>query len=129
MALCLLQLHLCLHTRAALTRKKHAAASVVTPPTVCTPLQIGSGKNYTEVQVDELLTSRRAAQPGFVEPSFPTIAGGLMSSCMVASAWGVRIMHLMCRPIRYLHGTGPCCLGKNLHGALMLSQLPCVAAA
>ena len=25
--------------------------------------------------VDEYLTGRRAAQPGFVEPSFPTIAG------------------------------------------------------
>jgi len=27
------------------------------------------------VAVDEHLTGRRAAQPGFVEPSFPTIAG------------------------------------------------------
>lgn len=38
-------------------------------------LHIASGKTFTEVEVDELLTSRRAAQPGFVEPSFVTIAG------------------------------------------------------
>ena len=28
-----------------------------------------------EVEVDAELTARRKAQPGFVEPSFPTIAG------------------------------------------------------
>jgi Xaa-Pro aminopeptidase len=33
------------------------------------------GETLTEVDVDERLTARRAAQPGFVEPSFPTIAG------------------------------------------------------
>ncbi|KAL4428500.1 hypothetical protein ABPG75_002589 [Micractinium tetrahymenae] len=36
---------------------------------------IASGKPLSEVEVDEELTARRAAQPGFVEPSFPTIAG------------------------------------------------------
>ncbi|PSC69930.1 putative Xaa-Pro aminopeptidase P [Micractinium conductrix] len=36
---------------------------------------IASGKTLTEVEIDEHLTARRAAQPGFVEPSFPTIAG------------------------------------------------------
>ncbi|KAI7835935.1 hypothetical protein COHA_010169 [Chlorella ohadii] len=36
---------------------------------------IASGKTLTEVEVDEHLTAKRAAQPGFIEPSFPTIAG------------------------------------------------------
>lgn len=38
-------------------------------------LSPGAGKTLTEVEIDEHLTARRAAQPGFVEPSFPTIAG------------------------------------------------------
>ncbi|KAK9789963.1 hypothetical protein WJX73_006444 [Symbiochloris irregularis] len=33
------------------------------------------GRTITEVEVDEYLTGRRAAQAGFVETSFPTIAG------------------------------------------------------
>lgn len=37
--------------------------------------RLARGEDVTEVQVDERLTARRAAQPGFVEPSFPTIAG------------------------------------------------------
>lgn len=36
---------------------------------------IASGKTLTEVEIDEHLTGQRAAQEGFVEPSFPTIAG------------------------------------------------------
>lgn len=36
---------------------------------------IASGNTLTEVEIDEHLTAQRAAQPGFVEPSFPTIAG------------------------------------------------------
>ena len=38
-------------------------------------LQIAAGKTLSEVEVDEFLTGRRAAQGGFIEPSFPTIAG------------------------------------------------------
>lgn len=38
-------------------------------------MQVGAGKVLTEVEVDEELTNRRKAQPGFVEASFPTIAG------------------------------------------------------
>jgi len=37
--------------------------------------RLARGEAVTEVAVDERLTGRRAAQPGFVEPSFPTIAG------------------------------------------------------
>lgn len=37
--------------------------------------QIASGRTVSEVELDEALTARRAAQPGFIEPSFPTIAG------------------------------------------------------
>lgn len=37
--------------------------------------EVASGKTLTEVEIDEHLTSYRAAQPGFIEPSFPTIAG------------------------------------------------------
>ena len=33
------------------------------------------GKSVTEVEVDDFLTGKRREQPGFVEPSFPTIAG------------------------------------------------------
>ena len=36
---------------------------------------IAGGAVLTECQIDEELTARRAAQPGFVELSFPTIAG------------------------------------------------------
>lgn len=38
-------------------------------------LQIGSGATLSEVEVDLELTGRRKQQQGFVEPSFPTIAG------------------------------------------------------
>lgn len=38
--------------------------------------EISSGKRtMTECEIDEELTALRAAQPGFFEPSFPTIAG------------------------------------------------------
>lgn len=38
-------------------------------------LQIAAGRTVSEVEVDEFLTGKRAAQGGFIEPSFPTIAG------------------------------------------------------
>jgi Xaa-Pro aminopeptidase len=38
-------------------------------------LQISSGATLTEVEVDLELTGRRKQQQGFIEPSFPTIAG------------------------------------------------------
>ena len=38
-------------------------------------VQIAAGRTLTEVDVDDFLTGRRAAQGGFIEPSFPTIAG------------------------------------------------------
>lgn len=41
---------------------------------------MGSGKTLTEVEVDLQLTGLRAAQEGFLEPSFATIAGGCMFS-------------------------------------------------
>lgn len=34
-----------------------------------------NGRSFTEVEIDEHLTARRAAQPGFVTTSFDTIAG------------------------------------------------------
>ena len=37
--------------------------------------EIGKNRAVSEVEIDHVLTSRRAAQPGFVECSFPTIAG------------------------------------------------------
>jgi len=37
--------------------------------------RLARGESITEVEVDARLTARRAAQPGFVEPSFATIAG------------------------------------------------------
>ncbi|KAA6418050.1 MAG: putative Xaa-Pro aminopeptidase P-like [Trebouxia sp. A1-2] len=37
--------------------------------------EIGDGRVMDEVEVDAELTARRKAQPGFVEASFPTIAG------------------------------------------------------
>ena len=36
---------------------------------------VTEGKSVTEVEIDEVLTGFRAKQPGFVEVSFPTIAG------------------------------------------------------
>ena len=38
-------------------------------------MQIAAGRTLSEVEVDDYLTGRRAAQGGFIEPSFPTIAG------------------------------------------------------
>ena len=38
-------------------------------------LQIGGGRVMDEVEVDAELQKRRHAQPGYIEPSFPTIAG------------------------------------------------------
>lgn len=38
-------------------------------------LRSPAGRRLTEVQLDEELTGRRKAMPGFLEPSFPTIAG------------------------------------------------------
>ena len=38
-------------------------------------MQIAAGRTLSEVDVDDYLTGRRAAQGGFIEPSFPTIAG------------------------------------------------------
>lgn len=42
---------------------------------LCYALQVGSGATLTEVEVDAELTGRRQQQQGFVECSFPTIAG------------------------------------------------------
>jgi hypothetical protein len=51
------------------------------PPASCSVgEQIDSGKTVTEVEVDEKLTARRAAQEGFIECSFPTIAGKALPS-------------------------------------------------
>ena len=36
---------------------------------------VAAGGKLTEVQVDQELTARRAKQPGFIGPSFATIAG------------------------------------------------------
>ena len=41
----------------------------------CGLLQIGGGRVMDEVEVDAELQARRHAQPGYIEPSFPTIAG------------------------------------------------------
>eukprot|EP00878_Enallax_costatus_P008513 GHUV01008900.1.p1 GENE.GHUV01008900.1~~GHUV01008900.1.p1 ORF type:complete len:383 (+),score=74.73 GHUV01008900.1:673-1821(+) len=57
-------------------REAHLRDSVA----ICDFLQwieqkVGSGATLTEVEVDLELTGRRKQQQGFVEPSFPTIAG------------------------------------------------------
>ena len=44
--------------------------------------QVGRGRVFDEVEIDELLTARRAAQPGFIEPSFSTIAGVLREAIL-----------------------------------------------
>ena len=51
------------------------------PPTLASLHALPPGHTFTEVQIDEELTARRAAQPGFVEPSFPTIAGAAACLC------------------------------------------------
>ena len=43
-------------------------------------LQIAGGAALKETEVDKQLTARRAAQEGFIELSFPTIAGTLTPS-------------------------------------------------
>jgi len=57
------------------------------------PTQVEAGKTFTEVEVDELLTSRRAAQQGFIEPSFATIAGAPV--CHAARAWALAVSPLL----------------------------------
>ena len=42
------------------------------------PAQLDSGAVLSEVEIDKQLTGRRAAKPGFIECSFPTIAGALL---------------------------------------------------
>ena len=44
------------------------------------PALPSAGRVLDEVVIDEELTGRRAKQAGFVEPSFPTIAGKLDTS-------------------------------------------------
>ena len=57
--------------------KVFGAGSQCSPPLRALPpaLPACTGASLTEVEVDEHLTARRSAQQGFVEPSFPTIAG------------------------------------------------------
>jgi Xaa-Pro aminopeptidase len=44
---------------------------------------IASGTSLTECQIDEELTARRAAQAGFIELSFPTIAGANSNGAII----------------------------------------------
>ena len=58
-----------------------------TPVSVChlvqiVDVQIAAGRTVTEVEVDDFLTGQRSAQEGFVEPSFPTIAGNTLQPCI-----------------------------------------------
>ena len=56
-------------------------------------LQIGGGRVMDEVEVDAELQARRHAQPGYIEPSFPTIAGlrhlVLPIIAILANFWGL----------------------------------------
>lgn len=45
--------------------------------------QIASGGTLTEVEVDLELTGRRRQQQGFIEPSFPTIAGANSNGAVI----------------------------------------------
>eukprot|EP00798_Chlamydomonas_sp_ICE-L_P002572 gene2572-30958_t len=57
-------------------REAHLRDAVALCETLCwLDDEVAVGKVITEVEVDMYLTSRRAAQPGFYEPSFSTIAG------------------------------------------------------
>lgn len=50
----------------------------------CLPTaQIASGGTLTEVEVDLELTGRRRQQQGFIEPSFPTIAGANSNGAVI----------------------------------------------
>ena len=51
-------------------------------------VQIAAGRTVTEVEVDEFLTGQRRAQEGFVEPSFPTIAGNIPDSLALLQGRG-----------------------------------------
>ena len=58
-----------------LTPQRRDSASEVWELKCPASVQIAAGKTLSEVEVDTFLTGRRAAQAGFIEPSFPTIAG------------------------------------------------------
>lgn len=45
--------------------------------------EVSSGRTLTEVDVDVQLTARRAQQAGFVEPSFPSIAGANSNGAII----------------------------------------------
>ena len=48
-------------------------------------LQVGGGRVFDEVEVDAELQKRRHAQQGYIEPSFPTIAGKLLLCFFISS--------------------------------------------
>ena len=53
-------------------------------------VQLEGGAVISEVEIDKQLTGRRAAKPGFIECSFPTIAGAVHAS-MVPQLRSVRV--------------------------------------
>ncbi len=62
-------------------------------------VQIGGGRVMDEVEVDAELTARRKAQPGFVEASFPTIAGThslIFHNVSTSLFFGVKIPKFVC---------------------------------
>ncbi len=59
------------------------AEPLVLSSTMCLLAQIASGKVLTEVDIDLQLTGRRKQQQGFIEPSFPTIAGANSNGAVI----------------------------------------------
>ncbi|KAK9805604.1 hypothetical protein WJX72_007339 [[Myrmecia] bisecta] len=45
--------------------------------------QVAAGRSLNEVDVDDYLTGLRREQPGFIEPSFPTIAGANANGAII----------------------------------------------
>lgn len=78
---------------------------------------IANGTTVTEVQVDEKLTGLRAQQQGFVEPSFPTIAGAAFGSTVCVDV-------CLCGTASFFitqNSTTPKCAptGANANGAII----------
>ena len=63
-------------------------------------MQVGKGRVMDEVEVDEELTARRRAQPGFIEASFPTIAGQHSSLGFLFNTFNIRYVSFVVRHMK-----------------------------
>lgn len=93
------------------------------------------GRTVSEVEIDEVLTACRARRPGFMEVSFPTIAGVGSNGAIVhyRAAEGSELLKRLDRMTPVLIDSGGECLRRSsverlLYGIfpLVLTNQPCI---